>query len=63
MSEETNADSIVEISHDNPSENLKEEDSLTSKYFNGGKVVLTRIEKPNKRNKSKVIKQPIVKLV
>jgi hypothetical protein len=56
-----NSDFVIEIT-DNAEAGLKEEDELQKKYFNGGKVVLTKINVENIKKKSNVVKRPLVSL-
>jgi len=56
-----NPDCVIELNEDNAEAGLKEEDQLQKKYFNGGKLVLTRINVENIKKKQHPIKRPIVK--
>ena len=58
-----NPDCVIEITEDNVEAGLKEDDQLQKKYFNGGKVVLTRINTENIKKKQHTVKRPIVKFI
>ena len=57
-----NPDCVIDISEDNAEEALKEEEHMQKKYFNGGKVVLTKINVENKKKKTNIVKKPLVTL-
>jgi hypothetical protein len=55
-----NPDCVIEISEDNVEKSLKEEDDLQKKYFNGGKLIYTRVNLDPKKKKSNSVKRPYV---
>ena len=58
-----NPDCVIDISEDNVENGLKEDEQLHKKYFNGNKVVLTKINEENKKRKINISKRPLVSFI
>ncbi len=51
---------VIDISEDNLDKGFKEDEQLRKKYFNGDKVVLTKIIETSKKKKIHISKRPLV---
>lgn len=55
-----NPDCVIDITEDNVEKGLNEEEDLQYKYFNGGKVVYSRVIVDPKKKKASIVKRPFV---
>ena len=51
---------VIDISEDNLEKGFKEDEQLQKKYFNGNKIVLTKIVETSKKKKISNSKRPVV---
>jgi len=56
-----NDSTTLEVIEDNPDKSLKFQESVSKKYFNGGKIQLTKLQVVKKKPIIMNIKKPLVK--